>query len=53
MQPTREKIVDINKYRQRGREHEPLPPPRSVVEPAVKEIAYHLLMALQCAKRLL
>lgn len=53
MQSAQEKIVDINKYRQRDRKREPSPPPQNIVEPAVKEIAYHLLMALQRAKRLL
>lgn len=53
MQPTTEKVVDINKYRRRLRENQtPVLPPH-LNESAVKEIAYHLLIALQRAKQLL
>jgi len=53
MQPTTEKIVDINKYRQPEREQKPPALPQTSPNPIVREMAYHLMMAVQFAKKLL
>ncbi|MCA8026439.1 hypothetical protein [Burkholderia cepacia] len=53
MQPTTGKVVDIEKYRQRGPAYKPPAQERIATDPRVREMAYHLLMALQCAKKLL
>lgn len=53
MQPTTGKVVDINKYRRRLRGEQPPVLPPHMNESAVREIAYHLLIALQRAKQLL
>lgn len=54
---TTEKIVELDKYRARGQRQrlrtntaprEEIPPERTV-----KEMAHHLLKALECAKRLI
>ncbi|MCO1396391.1 hypothetical protein [Burkholderia cenocepacia] len=53
MQPTTEKVVDIEKYRQQVLASRPQPAERKSTDPRVREMAYHLLMALECAKKLL
>ena len=48
-----EKIVDIRKYRRKAASTEKPPNEKTSAEGAVREMAHHMLMALQYARQLL